>query len=93
MNIENKYVFSFFLNKGSVSTFLTWLGRPFHNFGAQTENALSPYVFLLSVRFCSANVRYTVSNPLQRQVLRISSCFKCVKTSRETTYFDFKRNS
>ena len=49
MNIENKYVFSFFLNKGSVSTFLTWLGRPFHNFGAQTENALSSYVFVLDV--------------------------------------------
>ena len=49
INIENKYVFRFFLNKGSVPTFLTWLGRLFHNFGAQTENALSPYVFVLDV--------------------------------------------
>ena len=28
---------------------MTWLGRPFHNFGAETENALSPYVFVLDV--------------------------------------------
>ena len=49
INIENKYVFRFFLNKGSVPTFLTWLGRQFHNFGAQTENALSSYVFVLDV--------------------------------------------
>ena len=49
INIENKYVFRFFLNKGSVPTFLTWLGRQFHNFGAQTENVLSPYEFVLEV--------------------------------------------
>ena len=50
MNIENKYVFKFFLNKRSVPTFITWLGRPTHNFGAQTENALSPYVFVLELQ-------------------------------------------
>ena len=49
INIENKYVFRFFLNKGSVPTFLTWLGRPFHNFGEETENVLSPFVFVLDV--------------------------------------------
>ena len=49
INIENKYVFRFFLNKGSVPTFLMLLRRPVHNFGAQTENALSPYVFVLDV--------------------------------------------
>ena len=47
--MENKYAFRFYLNKGSVPTFLTWLGGPFHNLGAQTENALSPYVFVLDV--------------------------------------------
>ena len=49
INIENKYVSRFFLYKGSVPIFLTWLGRPFPNFGAQTENALSPYVFVHDV--------------------------------------------
>lgn len=34
-NEHNKYVFKFFLNKSSVRTFLTWLGRPFQNFGAK----------------------------------------------------------
>ena len=37
------------LNKGSVPTFLMLLRRLVHNFGAQTENALSPYVFVLDV--------------------------------------------
>lgn len=44
-----KYVFRFFLNKGSVLTFLMWLDRSFLNFGTQTENALPPYVFVLDV--------------------------------------------
>ena len=26
-----------------------WLGRPFHNFGEETENVLSPFVFVLDV--------------------------------------------
>ena len=32
INVENDYAFKFLINKGSVPTFLTWLGRPFHNF-------------------------------------------------------------
>ena len=39
---------SFYI-KAVVPIFLTWLGRPFPNFGAQTENALSPYVFVHDV--------------------------------------------
>lgn len=47
--MQNKHVFRFFLNKDSIPTFLSWLGRPFHNFGVQTENSLSPHVFVVDV--------------------------------------------
>ena len=48
INIENKYLFTF-LNGGNAPTFLTWLGRSFHNFSARTENAVFSYIFVLSV--------------------------------------------
>ena len=45
------YVFNFFLKMSMDGEDLTSLGKLFHNFGAHTENALSPKVVVLDIGY------------------------------------------